>query len=295
MVGDEGAAVEGRAGGEDNFVFLHVLATDVHRGRESEAEALSLADGVADDALMLTEHMALGVDELSRREAFSGIVLDEVAVVTVHDEADVLGVVLPCVDEAVLLRDLAHLFLRGEVSEREHGMGELLLGQEVEYVALVLREVLRLLEKPASGRRVLLDAGVVPGDDDVTAEGLGAVIELLMLHIAVTVDARVRGAALFVGPHEALDDLTVEVFGEIKYIIRHAEACGDLTGILGVFEGTAGIFATDIDGFIIIQLHGDTNRIIAGVAHQRGRHGAVDTAAHRHQGLLLFFTHIFTS
>ena len=41
VVGDEGAAVEGLAGGEDNFVLLHVLATDVHRGREGEAESLS--------------------------------------------------------------------------------------------------------------------------------------------------------------------------------------------------------------------------------------------------------------
>ena len=116
-----------------------------------------------------------------------------------------------------------------------------------------------------------------------------------MFHIAVAVDARVRGAALFVGPYEALDDLTVEVFGEIKYIVRHAEARRDLAGILGILEGTAGIFATDIDGFIIIQLHGDTDGVVAGIAHQRGRHRAVDTAAHRHQGLFLCFTHIFTS
>ena len=295
VVRDEGTAVEGRAGGEDDFVFLHVLPADVHRRRKGKAEALSLADGVADDTLMLAENMALGVDELSGCEAFSGIMLDEVAVVTVHDEADVLGVVLTGVDEAVLLGYLSNLFLRGEVPERKHGVRELLLGQEVEHIALILCEVFRLLEEPASGRRVLLDAGVVAGDDDVAAKGLGAVIELLVLHIAVTIDARIRGAALLVGPHEAFDDLTVEVFGKVKDIVRHAEARRDLAGILGILEGTAGIFATDIDGFIIIQLHGDTDGVVAGIAHQRGRHRAVDTAAHRHQGLFLCFTHIFTS
>ena len=90
------------------------------------------------------------------------------------------------------------------------------------------------------------------GYNKITAESFGALIELLVLHIAVTVDARIGSAACFIGFDEALDDLFSKVIGEVKNVIRHAKTCRDLTGILGILKCTAGMRAADACVFIVI-------------------------------------------
>ena len=217
----------------------------------------------------------------------SGIVLDEVAVVAVHHEADVLGIVLPGIEEAVMLRQRPHLVLAFEIAEGEGGMGQLLLTQEVEHIALVLLQVPGLLQKPAAGLRVLLNPGIVTRDDEVAVQRLGPVIELFVLHEAVAVDAGIGRAACLVGLHKAADHLLLEVVGEVEDIVGHVHGSGHLPGILRVRQRTAGIGAADADILIVIELHGDADAVIAGLLHERSRHRAVYAAAHCDQSFLL--------
>ena len=61
---------------------------------------------------MFTENIALDVYKLAGREGLPGIAFDEIPIVPVHDEADVLRIMLPGVNKSVLLRKLPHLLFR---------------------------------------------------------------------------------------------------------------------------------------------------------------------------------------
>ena len=76
-----------------------------------ETQAPVLADGVADDALMLAQNVALGIHEIPRLRLFAGPQLDDPCVIPVGDEADVLRIRLIGVDEAAFLGDLPGLLL----------------------------------------------------------------------------------------------------------------------------------------------------------------------------------------
>lgn len=48
-------------------------------------------------------------------------------------------------------------------------MGQLVLGEDIQHVALVFFTVQRLFQQPAAGVGVLLDAGIVAGNDIIQA------------------------------------------------------------------------------------------------------------------------------
>ncbi len=223
---------------------------------------------------------------------FAGIVLDEVTVVTIHHEADVLGIVLPGIEKTILLGQRPYLVLAFVFAQRKGGMGQLLLTQEIEHIALVLLQIPGLLQKPASIFRVLLNPGVVTGDDEIAVQRLGPVIELFVLHVAVAVDAGIGCAAGLVGLHKAPDHLLLEVIGKVEDVIRHVQGICHLPRILGICQGAAGIGPADADIFIVIQLHGDADAVVAGLLHQSGCHRAVHAAAHCDQS---FFLHASAS
>ena len=93
---------------------------------------------------MLPHHAAGFVQKIPGGVVLAGVALQKGCVVAVRDEADVLRVVLPGVDEAVFLRDGAHLLL-GQAAQGELNPGKLLLIQTGEEIALILGLVRRLI------------------------------------------------------------------------------------------------------------------------------------------------------
>ena len=86
---------------------------------------------------------------------------------------------------------------------------------------------------------------------------------------------------------EATDGFVAEFTASVNFDQRFANQ--DIAGSIApaTMLAKAGIFTADIDRFVIIQFHGDTDGVVACIAHQRGRHGAVDTAAHSDQCFLI--------
>ena len=165
-------------------------------------------------------------------------------------------------------------------------MCKLLLAKKIEHIALVLREIFRLLEKPPSGLLVLLNPRIMPGHDGIALHLLRPVVELLMLHIAVTIDARVRRAARLIGLHKPVNNLLVEILGEIQHIIRHAKLRAHLPRVLGIGQRAAGIRPAHSDVFIIVKLHRHADAAVVFLTHESGGDRTIDAAAHRDQGLL---------
>ena len=147
-------------------------------------------------------------------------------------------------------------------------MGQLLLGQVIEHIALILALVQPLFQQPAAGGLVLLHPGVMARDHILHAMALSPAEQVVELHIPVAVDAGVGRAAHLVYPDEFFDDLLPEVGGEIQHLIGDIHRKGHLGGILDILFGAAGMET------------GLPQRLVSGEPHQPCRHRAVHTAAH---------------
>ena len=173
MVGEQlGVAAQG------HLIFAHILRQHIDPAVEALAQAPALPDGVADGPLMMTDDLAGGVDEFAGGVGPARVFLQEGRVIPIRDEADVLGVLLFRVQEAVLGGNGTDLFLAFKRAKGEAGVSQLLLGQEVEDIALILRLILRLLQQPAVPFLAPLDPGIVARDDGVAAQDLSPVVEL---------------------------------------------------------------------------------------------------------------------
>ena len=171
---------------------------------------------------MVTDDLAGSIDEFAPGVGLSRVAFQEFHIIPVGDEADVLAVLLFGGDEAVFFGDGADLVLAFEFTQGETGVGQLLLGQEIQDVALILRLVFRLFQEPAVSFLAPLDPGVVAGDDGVAAQNFGPVVELGEFHVLVAVDAGVRGRAALIGTDEPVDDLLFKVGGEVEDVELHA-------------------------------------------------------------------------
>lgn len=77
FVGEKARAEEIFIRSDDDFSRVRTQLDDVKRRPGSDAQALSLADRIIRDALVLAEHMALFVDDISWLERFRRVVLEE--------------------------------------------------------------------------------------------------------------------------------------------------------------------------------------------------------------------------
>ena len=71
---------------------------------------------------------------------FSGVTLHERDIIPVGDEADVLAVPFPGIDEAILLRNGTHLIL-GQLTKGEENVGQLVLIQAGQEIGLILGKI----------------------------------------------------------------------------------------------------------------------------------------------------------
>ncbi len=66
------------------------------------------------------------------------------------------------------------------------------------------------------------DTGVVTGGDGVETEQVGALAEPIELQVSIAFDARIRRETLAVGTHVRLDDVGMEVVGEVEHEVIDA-------------------------------------------------------------------------
>ena len=234
---------------------------------------------------MSADDLAGAVHKLAGGVGFSGVLLQEFGIIAIGDEADILGVLLLCGDEAILPGDGADLILAGKLPQGEAGMSQLLLGQEIEDVGLILRLVLCLFQKPAVSLLAPLDPGIVAGDDGIAAQNLRPVIELGEFHVLVTVDAGVRGRAGLIGADETADDLSSKILGEVEDMEFHAQAVADAPGVLRIRQGAAGLRSGIVFDGAVVELHVDTNTLMSLPDHQGGGNTGIHSAGHGDEGL----------
>ena len=228
---------------------------------------------------MLPDNVAVCVKERPVRVGLSGAHSYELRVVTVGNEADVLAVVLVRVHKSKFIRQRADFILALELPERVYRVRKLLLRHGVENVALILGEVPCLFQHPSAVFRKELRAGVVTGNDVFAAEGASALIQQLELHVAVAVDAGIRGLAVLVGADEPPDNVPLELVHEVENVELHAHRIGGVSRVLGVVGGAAGFFGAGAVG-AAAQLHCDAYAVVAPLNHERRRDRAVNSSAH---------------
>ena len=230
---------------------------------------------------MLPQHPALLVQKRPDRGGVSYGALNKIRVFAVRHKADVLAVVLSGVDKSMGLGNLPHLGLM-EAPQGEQRMGQLVLGQHIQEIGLVLGTVRRPLQQPAAAGRILFDAGVMSGGHAVAPQGPDPLEQRPEFHIPVAHRAGVRSSTRLVLVHEIPDDGIPKHLGKIKHIEGEAQPAGHQGGILGVGQGTAGLFPALAQVLVVEHPQIHTGELIALLPQQDRRHGTVHAAAHRH-------------
>ena len=126
-------------------------------------------DGVADGTGVGADDLAAGVDEFALGVGLSGVAFQKAHIIPVGDKADILGIPLFGVEEALLCGDGPDVLLAFKFAQGEAGVGQLFLGQKIQDVALILGQVPCLFQQPPAPLLAPFDPGVVARDDGLTA------------------------------------------------------------------------------------------------------------------------------
>ena len=226
------------------------------------------------------------IQEVPGAQLPAGVFLQKGGVVPAGHKADVLAVVLPGVQEAVLCGNFPDLLL-GEAPQGELHPGQLLLTQAGQKIGLVLGPVRRPLQQVPAGAAVLLHPGIVAGYHPVAAQLGGPLHQLAEFQMAIAQNAGVGGAALIIGIHKGVYHLFVEIVGEIEYIVGNSQPPGHTPGILHILQGAAGLRSVGALHLPGIQPHGGPDAGISRLLHPQCSHRAVHSAAHSNQSLHL--------
>ena len=115
-----------------------VDARHIYGMRHRDAQALALADGIAQRAVMAPDHAAVAPHNVARCSGMSAAALDIARVVAVRDKADVLAFGLLGVGKALLGGYAAHVALFVQARQRKDRVRQALLRKRIQKVALVL-------------------------------------------------------------------------------------------------------------------------------------------------------------
>ena len=119
------------------------------------------------------------------------------------------------------------------------------------------------------------DAGVVTGRDVVAPMVARVVEQCVELEVAVAVDAGVGRTPLLVGPHELLDDPSLERRAQVDDLVRKAQAPRDRRRIVGIGAAAACAWLG-----VAVQQHRRAQAFVARLLEQVGGDAGVDAAAH---------------
>ena len=269
-------------GAERDGVGLRIDFRDVAAVRGRNAESAALAERVVDDPLVAPQDIALCVHKIAGRALNAAVALDEAGIVAVRNKADILAVVLLGIVKAALRSDLSGLGLV-LVAERKLHVGQLLLGQNIEHITLILGRVKRLQKEVAAPLRIIFCPCVVSGRQYVAAKFLHLGEEVLKLEAAVALDAWIGRAAVQVLIDKRFDDFLRKQVLIVDDMVRDADLLGNAAGVLRVLEGAAGVQKILTYNVIFIQTHRAAYAFVAARRHDLSRHAAVDAAAHCNQ------------
>ena len=232
------------------------------------------------DALVAAQDPACFIYEVTGNVLFSGVPPDEGGVVSVRDKADVLAVRLPGIEKALAAGNLPGLRF-AESPQGEAGVGQLVLGQHIEYVTLVLAGVQGLFQQiPAV---FLLNAGIVAGGDGIAAHEGRPVIETPEFQIAVAVNTGIGRPALLIGIGKSVHYLAAELIREVEHIVRHIQLAGHAAGILHIVQRAAGAAAGEADVLVAVEGHGGAGAVPALPLHEVSGDAGINAAAHCNQ------------
>ena len=158
--------------------------------RHRDAQALALADGVAQRAVVAPNHAAVAPYDVARCSGMSAAALDIARVVTVWNKADILALGLLGVGKALFGGYAAHVALLVQTRQRKDRACQALLCERIQKVTLVLFGVLAAVQLPGSVGR-LARFGVVTCGDVVATHIERCIEQRAKLNVAVADDARV--------------------------------------------------------------------------------------------------------
>ena len=131
------------------------------------------------------------------------------AVVPVGNEANVLAVPFFCVEKALRFRNGPSLRL-GKASQREPGVRQLILGQCVQKIALILGFICRFFQQEATV--FFLDLRVVAGHHIIAAHFPGNIQKSAEFQMPVADHAGVGRQSLFIAAYKIVHNLLSEIF-----------------------------------------------------------------------------------
>ena len=253
-----------------------VQAHHVERRGTGDLQALPLADGEMDDAVVAAEHVAVEIDDVAGGRRAGLQPLDHVGVAAGRHEADVLAVVLVGDRKPEAPRMLARLGL-GHVAERKAQDVELLMRGAEQEVALVALLFAGAVERAAAGHGPRRD--VMAGRQHLRAQFARGAEQVLELDRHVAVDAGHRRLARDVALGEAVDHRLLEAAFVVEHVVRNADPVGHRAGVVDVLAGAAGALAVRRRP-VVVKLERDADDVIALGLQKRGRHRRVDAAGH---------------
>ena len=241
---------------QDSVDFCHI-----HGPAEGDAQPLALADGVVRDSPVAAQNMAFRIHKIALRGFFSRIALQKTGVVVVLNKADFLAVRLVRHAEPGFLRHAAGLRF-GVCAQGHQRMRELVLCQGIEHIALVLAGR-GLFQQPAPGA-VLLDHRVVPGGDVIIPQQPRLLQHRVEFQVPVACNAGIRRAARRVLPGKILDDVALELLGEIQDQMLDAQLVTHPARVVDVVQGTAAPGGALLHVGVRPQAHGHARHVVAG-------------------------------
>ena len=222
------------------------------------------------------------VYEITGGIRFSGVPTDESGIVAIRDETDVLTVRLSGVKKAQTVRQLPGLRFV-ESAQWKLGVGQLLLGQHIEYIALVLACVKCLFQQIPTV--FLLDPGIMAGGDGIAAQKDRPVIEMPEFQVAVAVDTGIGRPPLSVGIRKAVHHLTAKLIGEVKNVVGNPQPKRYAAGILHILQRAAGAAAGNTDVLVAVKGHGSADAVPAAELQKVSGDAGINAAAHCDQYL----------
>ena len=99
--------------------------------RHRDTQALALADGVAQRAVVAPDHAAVAPYDIARCSGMSAPTLDIARIVAIRDKADVLAFGLLGVGKALLGGNAAHVVLLVQACQRKDRVRQALLRKRI--------------------------------------------------------------------------------------------------------------------------------------------------------------------
>ncbi len=255
---------------------------------EADAQSPALADGVVLVAVVLSEFLALGIDDGAWGGfVFGGTALgDDAGIVLIGDETDFLAVGFVEDGQVALLGHGADGGLVFKLADGQEHAIEAMTGRAEQDVGLILVQVTAPGEMfdAVDG----LDAGVVAGGDIVGVDAVGVFEEFAELEPIIATDAWIGGSACVVFADEIIND-AIELLFEIEHVQRDVEHGRDqasvgcvidrATALLVRFIGVTGgaVFGFGVGSAVA---HETADDLITLLLEYDCRRRAVDAAAH---------------